>query len=88
MAPPPLPVRPLQPKTRFLVLDLNGVLVQCVHCPRVPTVPYCKPEDANYDGPPTYIKSKLCPPAAGSSALPTDHPTKMVGGRVELHDGR
>jgi hypothetical protein len=59
MAPPPLPVRPLQPKTRFLVLDLNGVLVQCVHCPRVPTVPYCKPEDAKYDGPPTYIKSKL-----------------------------
>ena len=52
-APPPLP------KKRFLVLDLNGVLVQCVHCPRVPTVPFCKPEDANYNGPPTFIKSKL-----------------------------
>jgi hypothetical protein len=25
----------------------------------VPTVPFCKPEDAKYDGPPTYIKSKL-----------------------------
>jgi hypothetical protein len=47
------------PKTRFLVLDLNGVLVQCVHCPRVPTVPYCKPQEARYDGPPTLIKSKL-----------------------------
>ena len=41
------------------MVDLNGVLVQCVHCPGVPTVPYCKPQDENYDGPPTFIKSKL-----------------------------
>jgi hypothetical protein len=56
MVPPILPAPPLPPKTRFLVLDLNGVLVQCVHCPRVP---FCKPKDAKYDGPPTYIKSEL-----------------------------
>jgi hypothetical protein len=30
-----------------------------VHCPKVPTVPFRKPEDVKYDGPPTYIKSKL-----------------------------
>ena len=30
-----------------------------MHCPKVPTVPFCKPEDGNYDGPPAYIKSKL-----------------------------
>ena len=46
-------------KTRFLVLDLNGVLVQCVHCPMGPTVPHCKPEEEIYHGPPLYIKSKL-----------------------------
>lgn len=59
MAPPILPAPSMALKTKFLVLDLNGVLVQCVHCPRVPTVPFCKPEDAKYDGPPAYIKSKL-----------------------------
>ena len=59
MAPPLSPAPPLRPKTCFLVLDLNGVLVQCVHCLRVPTVPFCKLKDAKYDGPPTYIKSKL-----------------------------
>ena len=59
LVPPILPSPSPPPKTRFLVLDLNGVLVQCVHCPKVPTVPFCKPEDGNYDGPPAYIKSKL-----------------------------
>jgi hypothetical protein len=61
MVPPPpiLPAPPLPPKTQFMVLDLNGVLVQCVHCPRVPKVPFCKPEDANYNVPPAYLKPWL-----------------------------
>ena len=46
-------------KTRFLVLDLNGVLVQCVHSPKEPTVPHCRPSEEIYHGPPVYIKSKL-----------------------------
>lgn len=57
VASPILPAPPLPPKTRFLMLDLNGVFVQCMHCSRVPTMHFCKPKDANYDGFPTYIKS-------------------------------
>jgi hypothetical protein len=46
-------------KKRFLVLDLNGVLVQSVHCPGAPTVAFSKPEMMDYGGLPIYIKSKL-----------------------------
>ena len=59
VAPPILPNPPSPSKRRFLVLDLNGVLVQSVHCPKAPTVPFSKPESMDYGGLPVYIKSKL-----------------------------
>ena len=63
VVPPLLPIfstPPLPPKTRFLVLDLYGYLVQCVCSPRVTTVSFCKSEDAKYNGPPHTSRASFC----------------------------
>lgn len=46
-------------KRQFVIMDLNGILVHCVHVSGPQTLPLSSPKNMDYGGLPTYIKSKL-----------------------------
>ena len=79
VVPPILPTPPLLSKTWFLVLDFNGVLVQCVHYPRVPTMPFYKPKDANYDAPPPRASKASSCTSGRSFSAPCRLPNQSGG---------
>ena len=58
-APLIFPTPTMAVRQQFLILDLNGILVQCVHCSRALTVPFSMPENMDYGGLPMYIKKSL-----------------------------
>jgi hypothetical protein len=57
--PPILPTPTTIIKRQSMNQDLNGILVQCVHYPIPPMVPFSLPKNMDYHRLPTYIKSKF-----------------------------
>lgn len=57
--PPILPTPITMVKYRFLVLDLNRVLVQCEDCPKALIVPFSIPKNMDYGRLQMYFMSKF-----------------------------
>ena len=55
----PLPTPTIVVKQLLLILDLNRVQVQCVHCPKALMIPFSKLVNMNSNGFSMYINNKV-----------------------------
>ena len=62
-----------------------GSFVQCVHCLRSPQCFFASPKMQTTMGPLCTSKT-TCIPLPVALVFPADHPMKMVGDRLELHE--